>query len=579
MGLASSRRAHHVLLTSAQHTKCVLGPSVERGRLGPSGRTGDFVCWDSHRAVSDVTRVTRETVVAPGDELLSTDVGVPLAWRLRTGLASRASRLIAPGVLTWTLSSSSAVLRFRRPMPSESSRTRFVSSCAAEASIQRRTLRPYAVSLARFWPTTTRRTLSGGLPPLVDPENAAREVFDAVAGFGPLQPYLDDPTVEEIWINEPGRVFVARERRSELTTHPADRRPGPRPGRADAEVQPAAGSTCPSPFVDATLPDGSRLHVVIPDVTRAHWSVNIRKFVVRADAPRRPRPARHADPTGRRLPRGGRRRRPQHRRRRRHPGRQDDAAQLPCSRPVPARERVVTCEEVFELKVPLRRRGRACRPASRASRAPARSALRRLVKEALRMRPSRHHRRRGAAGGVPRPAHRPQQRRPRHVHRARQLRARGGHQDVHAAAAGRRERRPRRSSSRPSPPASTSSCTWRLERDGARRVREIVGRARPGRGRRRRDRGPLHHVAMARSGAGRRLPAARRAVRESRLSTSASLLSLGRGLTMGALAGLLLGLGASSWRSPPGRGPSRAAERVRSPPPRGTDRAGGPRRA
>ncbi len=30
------------------------------------------------------------------------------------------------------------------------------------------------------------------------------------------------------------------------------------------------------------LPDGSRLHVVIPDVTRAHWSVNIRKFVVRA---------------------------------------------------------------------------------------------------------------------------------------------------------------------------------------------------------------------------------------------------------------------------------------------------------
>jgi pilus assembly protein CpaF len=33
-----------------------------------------------------------------------------------------------------------------------------------------------------------------------------------------------------------------------------------------------------SPFVDASLPDGSRLHVVIPDVTRAHWSVNIRKF-------------------------------------------------------------------------------------------------------------------------------------------------------------------------------------------------------------------------------------------------------------------------------------------------------------
>lgn len=37
-----------------------------------------------------------------------------------------------------------------------------------------------------------------------------------------------------------------------------------------------------SPFVDASLPDGSRLHVVIPDVTRRHWAINIRKFVVKA---------------------------------------------------------------------------------------------------------------------------------------------------------------------------------------------------------------------------------------------------------------------------------------------------------
>jgi pilus assembly protein CpaF len=38
-----------------------------------------------------------------------------------------------------------------------------------------------------------------------------------------------------------------------------------------------------SPFVDATLPDGSRLHVVIPDISRTHWLVNVRKFVVKAD--------------------------------------------------------------------------------------------------------------------------------------------------------------------------------------------------------------------------------------------------------------------------------------------------------
>lgn len=37
-----------------------------------------------------------------------------------------------------------------------------------------------------------------------------------------------------------------------------------------------------TPFVDAMLPDGSRLHVVIPDITRRHMSVNIRKFVLSA---------------------------------------------------------------------------------------------------------------------------------------------------------------------------------------------------------------------------------------------------------------------------------------------------------
>ncbi len=42
-------------------------------------------------------------------------------------------------------------------------------------------------------------------------------VTDAVAGFGPLQRYLDDPTIEEIWINDPSRVFVARNGQSELT--------------------------------------------------------------------------------------------------------------------------------------------------------------------------------------------------------------------------------------------------------------------------------------------------------------------------------------------------------------------------
>jgi len=62
------------------------------------------------------------------------------------------------------------------------------------------------------------RSLTGSLPQLVDVRVAARQVFDAVAGFGPLQQYLDDPTVEEIWINEPTKVFIARRGVHELTT-------------------------------------------------------------------------------------------------------------------------------------------------------------------------------------------------------------------------------------------------------------------------------------------------------------------------------------------------------------------------
>ena len=46
------------------------------------------------------------------------------------------------------------------------------------------------------------RALVSALPPLSDLRSAARAVYDAVAGFGPLQRHLDDPTVEGIWINE-----------------------------------------------------------------------------------------------------------------------------------------------------------------------------------------------------------------------------------------------------------------------------------------------------------------------------------------------------------------------------------------
>jgi pilus assembly protein CpaF len=230
------------------------------------------------------------------------------------------------------------------------------------------------------------RSVAGSLPMLVDSRQAARVVFDAVAGFGPLQPYLDDPEVEEIWINEPTKVFVARHGAHELTTTVLT---------AD-EVRDLVEKMLKSsgrrvdlstPFVDAMLPDGSRLHVAIPDITRAHWSVNIRKFVVRAthleDLVGLGTLTRQAAAfleaavvSGLNILVAG--------------GTQaGKTTLLNClAAAIPSRERVVTAEEVFELKIPLPDVvSMQCRQPNLEGTGEIK--LRRLVKEALRMRPSR----------------------------------------------------------------------------------------------------------------------------------------------------------------------------------------------
>jgi pilus assembly protein CpaF len=62
------------------------------------------------------------------------------------------------------------------------------------------------------------RSLTANPPLPPDLAQVAKSVADRVVGAGPLQPYLDDPEVEEIWINEPGKVFVAKAGHPRLTT-------------------------------------------------------------------------------------------------------------------------------------------------------------------------------------------------------------------------------------------------------------------------------------------------------------------------------------------------------------------------
>ncbi len=230
------------------------------------------------------------------------------------------------------------------------------------------------------------RSLHGGMEPLGDPDRATRVVLDAVVGYGPLQPYLDDPTIEEVWINDPARIFVARSGIAELT--PTILTKDQVKNLVEKMLKPSGRRIdLSSPFVDACLPDGSRLHVAIPDVTRADWYVNIRKFVSRAH---------HLDD----LVRLGSLT---------HPAARFLAAavssglnilvaggtqagkttMLNClAASIPSNERVVSCEEVFELRLGIRDwAAMQCRQPSLEG--TGEIPLRRLVKEALRMRPSR----------------------------------------------------------------------------------------------------------------------------------------------------------------------------------------------
>jgi len=104
-----------------------------------------------------------------------------------------------------------------------------------------------------------------------------------MSGIAQLDALLCDDSIEEIWINSPHCIFIAREGRSQLTDFTCN----------SAEVSlwierllmhSHRRLDLSSPFVDATLTDGSRLHVAIPDVVRDHWAINIRKFIKRLNS-------------------------------------------------------------------------------------------------------------------------------------------------------------------------------------------------------------------------------------------------------------------------------------------------------
>jgi len=108
-------------------------------------------------------------------------------------------------------------------------------------------------------------------------DQIAQQARGRTLPFGPLEDLMNDPSIEEIWVNRPNEIWIA----GNLGTHrlevdfDADSQ-----HRVLERLLRASGRRLDrtQPFVDATLTDGSRLHAVIPNITREHVSINIRKF-------------------------------------------------------------------------------------------------------------------------------------------------------------------------------------------------------------------------------------------------------------------------------------------------------------
>jgi pilus assembly protein CpaF len=105
------------------------------------------------------------------------------------------------------------------------------------------------------------------------------EVSDAVVGLGPIEFLLKDPEVTEVMVNGPDDVYVERKGRLEKVTdglfegeeavlHVIERIVAPLGLRVDES----------SPWVDARLSDGSRVHAIIPPLSLCGPTLNIRKF-------------------------------------------------------------------------------------------------------------------------------------------------------------------------------------------------------------------------------------------------------------------------------------------------------------
>jgi pilus assembly protein CpaF len=104
------------------------------------------------------------------------------------------------------------------------------------------------------------------------------DIVAEILGFGPIEPFLADDSITEIMVNGPKNVYIERKGKliktkitfesEEHTLRIIDRIVSPLGRRIDES----------SPYVDARLPDGSRVNAIIPPLALNGPTLTIRKF-------------------------------------------------------------------------------------------------------------------------------------------------------------------------------------------------------------------------------------------------------------------------------------------------------------
>ena len=133
-----------------------------------------------------------------------------------------------------------------------------------------------------------RRTIQEMFEQILNEENIVlsrperARLFEQIAaeilGFGPLEPLLQDDTITEIMVNGARNIYV--ERRGKITRVPISFESNEHVMRIIDRIVAPLGRRIDesSPYVDARLPDGSRVNAVIPPISLVGPVITIRKF-------------------------------------------------------------------------------------------------------------------------------------------------------------------------------------------------------------------------------------------------------------------------------------------------------------